>query len=60
MSPTPPTPPPLPPQNLLQQQQTVRGGQRTPTPNTDYVPMTKSLLRELYSQDEQISIYSRL
>ena len=56
MSQTPPTPPPRPAQNLLQQQQTIRGGQRTPTPNPDDVPVTKSHLRELYSQDERKSI----
>ncbi len=46
--PAPPTPPPLPQNPLFQQQQ-----QRAPTPDPDNVPVTKSHLRELYSQDER-------
>ncbi|EFX64399.1 hypothetical protein DAPPUDRAFT_118216 [Daphnia pulex] len=58
MTPTPPTPPnpPTPPtapiQNPLNQQQR----QGTPSPDPNNVPLTKSHLRELYSQDERKSI----
>ncbi|EFX66896.1 hypothetical protein DAPPUDRAFT_115918 [Daphnia pulex] len=58
MTPTPPTPPnpPTPPtapiQNPLNQQQR----QRTPSPDPNNVPLSKSHLRELYSQDERKSI----
>ncbi|EFX65884.1 hypothetical protein DAPPUDRAFT_116883 [Daphnia pulex] len=43
-------------QLTLQQVQTVRSGLRATTPNPDDVPVTKSHLRELYSQDERKSI----
>jgi hypothetical protein len=50
--PTPPTPPTAPIQNPLNQQQ----GPRAPSPDPNNVPLTKSHLRELYSQDERKSI----
>ncbi|EFX68095.1 hypothetical protein DAPPUDRAFT_114860 [Daphnia pulex] len=65
MTPAPPSPPPPPPTpppaiptptNLQQQIQAIRGGLRAATPNPDDVPVTKSHLRELYSQDERKSI----
>jgi hypothetical protein len=47
---TPPTPPPLPQNPLFPERQ------RTPSLDPDNVPVTKSHLRELYSQDERKSI----
>ncbi|EFX66062.1 hypothetical protein DAPPUDRAFT_332580 [Daphnia pulex] len=52
MTQTPPTPPTAPIQNPLIQQQR----QRTPSPDPNNVPLTKSHLRELYSQDERKAI----
>ena len=52
MTPTPPTPPTAPIQNPLNQQQAPRA----PSPDPNNVPLTKSHLRELYSQDERKSI----
>jgi predicted nucleic acid-binding Zn-ribbon protein len=50
--PIPPTPPTAPIQNPSNQQQ----GPRAPSPDPNNVPLTKSHLRELYSQDERKSI----
>ncbi|EFX64733.1 hypothetical protein DAPPUDRAFT_265845 [Daphnia pulex] len=49
MTSTPPTPPTAPIQIPLNQQQ----GPRAPSPDPSNVPLTKSHLRELYSQDER-------
>ncbi|EFX78039.1 hypothetical protein DAPPUDRAFT_105600 [Daphnia pulex] len=52
MTSTPPTPQTAPIQNPLNQRQ----GPRAPSPDPNNVPLTKSHLRELYSQDERKSI----
>ncbi|EFX66137.1 hypothetical protein DAPPUDRAFT_116683 [Daphnia pulex] len=52
MTSTPPPPPTAPIQIPLNQQQ----GPRAPSPDPNNVPLTKSHLRELYSQDERKSI----